>query len=504
MPSQWSNGDPFSINHEFSLTGQLDIAICAHHVPGIDSERARKWDERSYEIGLARVYDDPRTDPRFPQAFENMAQAGIPIETINCIRRQRVEYFPSSFDDKIGTMGTCYELGTTVLGRRLLRYYQENKGSGKCLLENLLHTPQVRTFSDGGQKPESQGPTKVVADDGVFGPHAPASALDWARDKEIDSSANTDSRLTLMVQYALMDHGFDPGPKDGRIGPSTLRTIMAWRETRADLVDFDLVTIVSVLIQTAILLAGLDSGPAAGLLGLQARDTIRDWQQKYPSIVGESALRRGVIGDESGKGPVLQPKCAQLSGEYLFEKYAECWEEFEDPTDCHWWSNHYHSNRTARWSGHCSGTLAEGHGTLSISSGSDHATYIGTGTLVRGVRQGAWIESWGDGARFEGALLDGKRNGYGMMKFADGEHYDGQWRNDKPDGQGVYTTNSGNEYEGIWEEGCFTRADGSWAFINTTKEACGFDRLNSCQYANDGVCDVPQFCEPGTDTADCS
>jgi hypothetical protein len=29
------------------------------------------------------------------------------------------------------------------------------------------------------------------------------------------------------------------------------------------------------------------------------------------------------------------------------------------------------------------------------------------------------------------------------------------------------------------------------------------DRANSCEYANDGVCDEPDLCERGTDTADC-
>ena len=104
----------------------------------------------------------------------------------------------------------------------------------------------------------------------------------------------------------------------------------------------------------------------------------------------------------------------------------------------------------------------------------------------------------------EGSFRDGKKYGHGTYAWPDGDRYEGEYRNGRPHGSGVYATASGDRYEGNWTNGCFSKSGVGQAWIATTKEACGFDRPNSCRYANDGMCDEPNLCQPGTDTADCS
>ena len=36
----------------------------------------------------------------------------------------------------------------------------------------------------------------------------------------------------------------------------------------------------------------------------------------------------------------LRPKCAELPGQYLGKKHAECWEEIDDRPGCYLWRTH--------------------------------------------------------------------------------------------------------------------------------------------------------------------
>ena len=167
-------------------------------------------------------------------------------------------------------------------------------------------------------------------------------------------------------------------------------------------------------------------------------------------------VSRCVDSDYRRRDPAAQlsgPKCVELPGQYLGENHAECWEEFENRRGCHRWTNHFHSDRTARWSGRCDGGLADGRGTLSISGGGEHIAWEGTGTISRGKLNGRWSVEWADGTRSDAEYRDGEVNGYGTMIWPDGARYEGQWRNDKRHGRGTLTYSSGNRYQGEWRDG---------------------------------------------------
>ena len=260
-------------------------------------------------------------------------------------------------------------------------------------------------------------------------------------------------------------------------------------------------------IQEGLAALGFDPGPADGLFGQRTRHALSSWQSSQDLeatgyLDAESA--RSLLAADARALDHLTPKCSELGGHHIGENHAACWEEMNSRPRCHVWNAHYHSDRTADWNGPCERGMANGSGAYTLSSGSEHKRMTATGIMEGGKLEGNWIVTFGDGDRYQGAIRDGKRHGQGTAIFSSGSRYEGSWRNDRPDGWGVYTSKSGGEYEGVWEEGCFTRSDGHGASVNTTREACGFDQPNSCRYANDGMCDEPGLCQPGTDTTDCS
>ena len=170
------------------------------------------------------------------------------------------------------------------------------------------------------------------------------------------------------------------------------------------------------------------------------------------------------------------PICAELPGQYLGENHTECWEEFENKRGCHWWARHFHSDRTARWSGRCDGGLAEGHGRLSVSAGSEHSSYEGTGTFSGGRGNGRWTVTTADGYRFEGDYVDGRRHGRGTFTFPAGSRYEGAFRDGKAHGWGKVTLSSGETYSGEWRDGCVGGPDyASWMTLGTDPDVCGFE-----------------------------
>ena len=48
------------------------------------------------------------------------------------------------------------------------------------------------------------------------------------------------------------------------------------------------------------------------------------------------------------------------------------------------------------------------------------------------------MESWPDGAKYEGNYLDGKKEGQGKLTFADGSFYQGELRQNEICGMGRY------------------------------------------------------------------
>ena len=298
------------------------------------------------------------------------------------------------------------------------------------------------------------------------------------------AQGSTDASIEKQIQAALANAGFDPGPVDGKLGPKTRRAIQAWQRA---------------------------NGYAE--TGVATRDQLK-------SILMGTPLTA-----------TLEPKCAKLPGQYLAEKHAECWEEAENQPGCFVWDTHYHSDRTTKWTGQCQGGVAEGDGTYSVSAGSNHSSYEGTGAFVSGKTSGYWIVEWTDGKRYEGEWRNRKPHGVGTLTMVDGTHYqgewsdgklhgigsfssgasgidgvtwenyegeyrdgehhgkgtyhwfskdkqawyEGEWRDGKPHGEGSYTEMPiYRHYSGQWRYGCSGRDGRSIVWLFTTKASCGF------------------------------
>ena len=323
-----------------------------------------------------------------------------------------------------------------------------------------------------------------------------------------------------VAQETTLRHGTEPTRHEVTLEPE--------RNPAADEAGLDLSRSDGKLVQQGLTVAGFSPGPADGKFGRRTREAISEWQssrgEPATGYLDASSAALLLEAGEAASPPepkrTFGPKCVELPGQYLSEDQAECWQEFEDQPGCHWWTDHYHSDRTARWTGRCDGGLAVGGGTLSLSAGSKHSSYEGTGTFTGGKLSGRWIEEWADGERYEGEFRDGKRTGRGTFTWADGARYEGQWRDGKrtgrgtftwadgaryegdyrdgkwhgrgtftradgeryeggwrdgkPHGHGTLTKVNGKRYEGEWREGCFGERDGKWWAVFTTAAKCGF------------------------------
>ena len=217
------------------------------------------------------------------------------------------------------------------------------------------------------------------------------------------------------------------------------------------------------LVQRGLAALEFDVGVADGIFGPRTRAGIARWQiaqdasaTGYLDATAAAALLEAVPPPTT----LLQPKCAELPGQYLGENHAQCWEVVENRPGCFLWRTHYHSDQTTRWTGDCKEGIAEGLGVYSVSAGSEHSAYEGTGTLVNGKANGRWIDQWADGDRYEGEYRRGERHGRGVETWkGTGEYagregrFEGQWRNGKKHGHGTQIRPDGGRYEGDWRNG---------------------------------------------------
>ena len=152
-------------------------------------------------------------------------------------------------------------------------------------------------------------------------------------------------------------------------------------------------------------------------------------------------------------GSDLHPKCSEMPGEYLQENHAECWEEVSTLPGCFRWNDHHHSDRlTEHWSGGCSGGIADGSGTLSMSSGSDHLAFEATGTYVKGKAHGHWTGRESDGSVWEGRYVNHKQHGHWEYRGGDGV-WKGPYIDGRPHGPWVWRGADGSVYEGPYVDG---------------------------------------------------
>ena len=304
MPSLYPPPHPFRMHRDF-VGEDFTLAHCVHHAPGINIELAGQWYQEFSRLTARRNrLNDPRSDPVFKHGLDVMSQRGLPAESIQCLEREYVDlYRYTGWDDMMDGTATCFQLGTIPLGRKLLKFYEENRGV--CHPENLLNVSQDPMILGPGGTSRVQGEaSNSVVDRGNFGPQARDAIQAWQARHGVTDQGTFGNTLALMIQKALILQDFDPGPADGVIGPATLRAIKAWQAVFEDPGGGDFVAIVTAILHTAILLEGLDPGPAAGLLGPPAMDTLREWQERHPLASGRKALDEAAYAKAKSLGTV--------------------------------------------------------------------------------------------------------------------------------------------------------------------------------------------------------
>ena len=119
------------------------------------------------------------------------------------------------------------------------------------------------------------------------------------RRNDIAPTGDAESTLPLMVQTALVLQDFDPGPKDGKIGPKTLATIVAWQAIVGVLLGAELEDVLAAILHTAMTLQGLAPGPVDTMFGQSARNTVAAWKSAHGLALAEAHEAQPGHGDEN-------------------------------------------------------------------------------------------------------------------------------------------------------------------------------------------------------------
>ena len=82
----------------------------------------------------------------------------------------------------------------------------------------------------------------------------------------------------------------------------------------------------------------------------------------------------------------------------------------------------------------------------------DGSVYNGEWTSD-GRMEGFGIQTWADGARYEGEFVSGEKQGFGIKTTSNGQSYAGFWRHNNRCGHGTYTWPSGSCYTGNFKHG---------------------------------------------------
>ena len=135
---------------------------------------------------------------------------------------------------------------------------------------------------------------------------------------------------------------------------------------------------------------------------------------------------------------------------------ALCWKELVNHPRCYVWDNYFYKDQTVTWSGKCSGSKANGEGTLIWVRGD--AEHTETGRLERGKKQDRWVVR-GYGGTSEGPYLDGKRQGKWILRSTYGEVSEGAYVDGSKHGNWKYQDRDGRQSEGIYVNG---RKHGPW------------------------------------------
>ena len=128
-------------------------------------------------------------------------------------------------------------------------------------------------------------------------------------------------------------------------------------------------------------------------------------------------------------------------------KGAECWMELSKQPGCHVWNSDLHPGETVSWTAICSGTMAQGTGTVKRVWDDGKSTVEATGRLLYGKRQGGWVVRAANGNVSEGPYSAGLKQGLWVERHADGAVWKGSYVAGVRQGQWVVR----DAYDGVWE-----------------------------------------------------
>ena len=322
MPSQWPDGSPFSDDHD-AVKPDFAVKLCAHHIPGIDYELAQQWYEL-FSQAIPGFSNDPRTDPEITDGFIALTQTEIPSESLNCLKRQIIDTYPArTWGSGPGTWNSCMELGTTALGRELLKFYRENRGV--CHQENLINASVEPVVARVGSNQGQSASAELSLGSGKLGEYAGKAVNQWAAALKADPAWEWSRTLIFLVQTALIVQGHDPGKPDGVMGPETMLALLAWSAVSGPLMREDntgsyirgLDDNVAYLLHGTLKAMGLESGPLDQFLGWESNKVLETWGSTFRVAgmlleISEEWAERVVMNDfGKTKAPNVESTWAQ-------------------------------------------------------------------------------------------------------------------------------------------------------------------------------------------------
>ena len=281
MPSLWPSGDPFSDDHD-AVKPDFAVKLCAHHIPGIDYELAVQLYDL-FGAAMPASTQDPRTDSKIRDGFIALTQTEIPSESLNCLKREVVDTYPAgTWGSGPGTWNSCMELGTTALGRKLLKFYRENRGV--CHQENLINA-SLEPGQSAREPGQSASADLIGLGSGMLGRDAGKAVNQWAAALKADPAWKLPRTLIFLVQSALVVQGHDPGKPNGVMSPETMLALLAWSPVSGPLREgddsnalmLDLANNVAYLLHGTLLDMGLEPGSPDEFLGWRAKSILKEW-----------------------------------------------------------------------------------------------------------------------------------------------------------------------------------------------------------------------------------
>lgn len=107
---------------------------------------------------------------------------------------------------------------------------------------------------------------------------------------------------------------------------------------------------------------------------------------------------------------------------------------------------------------HHDGDIYIGQWVQSMASGNGTFYHRGGSTIYKGqwssdLQDGYGVESWSEGATFEGSFRNGQKEGWGCYHWVDGSVYEGTWLDNVIHGTGAYFGEDGRKsFHGEWRE----------------------------------------------------